>query len=196
MSTPEEKQNCICGENYSGAVHRTDGPCYLKERPTGATYSIGITEEDLKRLGLKPEEKQIWPGSCTVCGYEARNGHGLSCKFYRPMPPPGQLQSESWEEEYVKRLEYNSHDFGEMGKFIRLEYAINILKNFIRSEIQKAYQEGYEKGREEETEAWHKIANYFIPSKKECGCAKENCHRGGGSGTDCPDIPCECPCHK
>jgi len=34
---------------------------------------------------------------------------------------------EQFNEEVMKAIDYNSHDMGEMGKFIRVEYAKNII---------------------------------------------------------------------
>lgn len=42
------------------------------------------------------------------------------------------------EPDYVKkRLEYNSHNLGELGKFVRLEYAINILADTGAAEVER-----------------------------------------------------------
>jgi hypothetical protein len=37
--------------------------------------------------------------------------------------------------EIKKRLRYNSHDMGELGKFVRLEYAYEIVKNLLNKKI-------------------------------------------------------------
>jgi hypothetical protein len=42
--------------------------------------------------------------------------------------------------EAVKKLEYNSHDLGELGMFVRLEYAENIFREKLQQQ-QKKYEE-------------------------------------------------------
>jgi hypothetical protein len=41
--------------------------------------------------------------------------------------PPPVLEGETCRDVMIKDLEWNAHDFGEMGKFVRLEYAKNIV---------------------------------------------------------------------
>lgn len=59
------------------------------------------------------------------------------------------MNTKDIEDKMVKRLEYNSHDYGEMGKFLRLEYAISIVKDFLKNELEALIKD-IEKEKEEE----------------------------------------------
>lgn len=74
------------------------------------------------------------------CGEDTTIGH------FKGVEDCVQSESIEWE----KNLEYNSTDLGEMGKFIRVEYAKNILEKAITTAVakvgKKAYAEGFEDG--------------------------------------------------
>ncbi len=71
---------------------------------------------------------------CGLCKHETPCPHS---RIDNMMGKAFQRESIEWE----KNLDYNSTDFGEMGKFIRVEYAKNILEKAITTAVSNREKE-------------------------------------------------------
>lgn len=104
------------------------------------------------------------------------------------------------------RINYNSQDFGEMGKFIRVEYALNILKEALSDKEEKKCNHIWSKSHIEPMFATcincgkDRWLDKEEPKQEECHCIfhatgdyiqKEPCYYPKQS-TSLKDVSCKC----
>lgn len=105
-------------------------------------------------------------------------------------------------EKIEKAIDYNSHDFGEMGKFIRVEYVKNILARYLSPEVEEELEIS-ELGKD--LSKWasrpHQVScqcpRCTPPQTTESKCCEKcrewKCAGQSMSSYSCYDI--NCPCH-